>query len=403
MGGAYTKSSLKMSPMRITFDDLGKVVTNGLRSVISGLGSLAVAWLVIEYSSASNWGEFVPWLVGMGIVNVVVSWGNKEYLLRQYSLEPESHSRYFYGNTFFRFPIYLLMLVLGVLFFSSQPQLWCLVLWGGGYFLYQSLEAWIVYQGRFAAANWAELAGLLIILGGIVLNPSVPNLTYLCLLYAYSYVGRLLVILILVRLPVFNMAELQAGRKLSFFRQSTPFFIVVLIGLLASKMDLYVVSYTVDAATVGPYQILVGALGFVGAVAGFVAYAFIGRIYQMDKKGFKRSIWQMSSLGLFLSALAVLSFYFLFRYGLDLSYSISTYLVAILYCWPPYVSMFCVLYLYQQNKERLVIRNGIVNAIVSLVLALVLLPKMGIPGGLLAGFIGSATASVLYLRTFNRM
>ncbi len=389
--------------MKVTFNDFGKIATNGLRSVISGLGSLAVAWLVIKHASASQWGEFVPWLVGMGIVSVIVSWGNKEYLLRQFSLEPNSHSLYFYGTILWRIPLFFLLLVLATLLFFNVPQLWYLMLWGGGYFLYQSLEAWMIFRGRFSAASWAELVGLLIILIGILLDPGALDLSQLCLLYACSYAGRLLVLLILVRLPTFSRGAVAGWTNLLFYRKSTPFLVVVLIGLLASKMDLYVVSYTVEAAVVGPYQILVGALGFVGAVAGFIAYAFIGRVYQMDKLGFKRSIWQMSVLGLLVSTFAVLSFYVLFRFGLDLSYSTSTYLVAILYCWPPYVSMFCVLYLYQQNKERLVIRNGIVNAIISLVLALILLPRLGITGGLVAGFVGSATASALYLRSFNRI
>jgi hypothetical protein len=76
--------------------------------------------------------------------------------------------------------------------------------------------------------------------------------------------------------------------------------------------------------------------------------------------------------------------------------------VAVFYCLPIFVIILCIIYLYRINKEAIVIRYGILNACVNFILSLVLLPILGILGGLLAGFVSLLITAVLYLLAINR-
>lgn len=390
--------------MRLTAKIVLPVFTNGLRTVVLSIGNLLIAWLVIRQTSAEEWGTFVPYLVGMGLVTHVLGWGNKEFLLRQFSLDEKNIASAFYSSLGARTSLVVVVSLVSVFLLPVGIPLVWLLGWLVAFFLYQSCDAWITYQKAFGLAALVDALGLGLIVGALFLQPqtSFSAPLYLIALYAMSYTLRWLLLFFLIGLPKLPGKGALKLFNLEYLSTAAPLLLVGLVGLLSSKMDLYVVSYTLDAESSGQYQILTGGLNFIRATAGFIVYAFITDIYKMSKAEISLQLKRLTALGVGISLAGVVALSLLFRYGLDLTFDLEIYLVAVFYCLPTFVIILCVIYLYRIKKEAIVIRYGIINAGVNFTLSLVLLPVLGILGGLLAGFISLSITAVLYLLAFNR-
>lgn len=379
------------------------VVSNGLRTVVLGLGNLAIAWLIIRQGTATRWGDFVPYLVGMSVITMLLSWGNRELLLRQFSTEKTNIGSLYYQSIITRFLLLFPAALVGLLLLGATPTTAYLLLWILTFFLYQSHDAWLTYRKGFAIGVLAEIVGLGFILLALYYRPVLGSVTGLLQLYALSFGLRWLIIVVFLKPPAWPKTTLSRLVDLSFFTKAFPFLLIGLVGFLSSKTDLYVVSYSLEPALSGTYQVLTGGLNFIRATAGIIVYTFIADAYQLDKAGFNfhmRRLWILA-LPVCVAGVGLLSLVLTYGFHFQLAWHI--YAVAIGYCLPVFVIILCVVYLYQQRQERLVIRYGLIVITVNLVLSLALLPVLQLMGGLIAGTISSLVGAGLYLNAFRRL
>ena len=69
------------------------VVRSAMSNLILPIGNLVLSFLVTKFASVQLWGEFIEVLIIAQLGAHVVSWGNKEYLLREFSLRPAQISK----------------------------------------------------------------------------------------------------------------------------------------------------------------------------------------------------------------------------------------------------------------------------------------------------------------------
>ena len=105
-----------------------------VRYLIVPSGNFVAAYLAIREGSQALWGSFVEVLISVSLASYIFVWGNKEFLLREFSLAPARIKQLWTGTIVARLSLMLVLLPLPFLLFSWQDALWIDV-----------LDAWIFY------------------------------------------------------------------------------------------------------------------------------------------------------------------------------------------------------------------------------------------------------------------
>src|SRR5690606_4288142 len=103
------------------------------------------------------WGAFVSLLLFVLLAQQVVNWGNKEYLVREFSQGPGKIAKRYSEILFTRLPLVLIFTALAAIWFPIE-YIGYIFLWLAGRFFTQSCEALIVFEKDFNASLWIEIA-----------------------------------------------------------------------------------------------------------------------------------------------------------------------------------------------------------------------------------------------------
>ncbi|MEL7249087.1 MAG: hypothetical protein AAFZ63_14970 [Bacteroidota bacterium] len=375
------------------------VFNHGLRTFILGLGNMVIAVLAIQRISADFWGSFVPYLLWMGVGLHIVSWGNKEYLLRSFSNRPEQEGEEFYRVLCSRLLLLGCFCISGLLVFPNPTGL-ALALWLLVYFLYQSLDALITFRQAFGQACIADVVGLAILIGAIIFFPESLDIRSLALLYALSFLVRTIVLLVFLKVPSYRIQD--SYFDFGYYAIALPFLIISLIGMLSSRVDLYTATAVLSKEQIAQYQIITASLGYVRAAAGILVYSFIKQVYQLSWTASKLWLYRLIALGGLISIVGSLGLYLLTNWYMGMQLPDSLFLLAIWYVWPAFAITLCVIRLFKLGKERTVIYLSLLNLSINLILSLILFPPLGLQGGLIAGAIGTTVIAGLHLYLFQK-
>ncbi|MEL6823009.1 MAG: hypothetical protein AAFP70_14705, partial [Calditrichota bacterium] len=66
------------------------IVISSANTLVAPVLNIAVSLLVVRLSSVETWGSFVAVLIIVNLINHLLYWGNREFLLREYSKTPGS-------------------------------------------------------------------------------------------------------------------------------------------------------------------------------------------------------------------------------------------------------------------------------------------------------------------------
>ena len=99
-------------PLTKIFNKITPVLGNSLYQLLPGLVNQVLAFFVIKQSGATNWGQVVSLQLVYYIAAHIVSWGNKDYLLVQFSKQPSKINQHLQQSTLTRALILLLPTVL---------------------------------------------------------------------------------------------------------------------------------------------------------------------------------------------------------------------------------------------------------------------------------------------------
>jgi hypothetical protein len=99
------------------------VAANSANSLLVPLLSPLFSFLVIRLASVSLWGDFVKVLVVAQLAAHVAGWGNKDYLLRQFSRSPAQIAAAWQTNLFTRLGLFVIA-ALALAAFGYSPLRW---------------------------------------------------------------------------------------------------------------------------------------------------------------------------------------------------------------------------------------------------------------------------------------
>jgi O-antigen/teichoic acid export membrane protein len=352
--------------------------------ILMFLGPL-VSFLVIRQAGLAQWGAFVPLLISLQLAGQLLSWGNKEYLLRAFARDPANKGAVWRESFLTRA---LLFLPLGLLLAFLFPAVWSgwLLLWLLGLLLVQSHEVLVVYRRAFRQAAVVELAGAAVLAAGILgwgerLAPG-----HLASLFALAFLLKGL----LLSARFIRDTDLLAGsggaarRKWridpAYFRLAMPFFLLGFSGLLQSRIDLYVVAYFLPGDDVARYQVFMNLLIYLQAAANIILLPFVPTIYRLAYPVIARLSRRLFVVGAVVlpPALALVSL--LLRYLYEIELDLRFYLWGGLFVWPLYFFLPIIYALYQANRQNTVIAVNLAGIALNVALDILLLPAYGLVG-----------------------
>jgi O-antigen/teichoic acid export membrane protein len=355
-----------------------------------------VSLLVVRLASIDLWGEYVALLIGVQLAAHIIGWGNKDYLLRQFSFNPTRLGEIWRGSLFTRS---LLLIPFGLLTLWLDPArafgllVWCAIL-----VFDQSFEVWVTYRKDFVFSTGVELLGLIVTLAGIGLANRSLDVNALIMISISSTALKAVIYLLRYRTSTLASSADRLARpiELAYFRRAFAFFALGLTGLLQSRIDLYVVSLFLTKSAIGQYQVFITFLLYLQSLSAFVLGPFVKNLYRLSTRTILNLSLRMLPLGLVMCgpALILLAVILHSFYGIDLP--LTFFALGLVLTLPIY---FYVPIIYSLNKRGLTARVVWINLLGIAISGLVgwrLLPALGMLGAVL----GAASAQVVMLLVY---
>jgi O-antigen/teichoic acid export membrane protein len=358
------------------------VAGNATRHLVGPLANFLVSYLVIRWASPELWGSFVIRLVVVTLTVHVVSWGNHEYLLRSFSRRASELGRLWRTSLSTR-GLLLPLAAVGVAVWGLRgPELLWTLVWLAAAVVYQSLSVVVLFTRRFSVAVIAELAGLATTVALLASGAGALDLIGVTRAVALGVAVRMLVTLAAFAGDLVGGPVALDPRH---FSDATPFFLAGLSGLLASRADLYAISALLDHAEIGVYQVTISFLAVIKSLAAVAFAPFAKDLYRSGRRTTRGVARRLFAAGFVLTVAAVPVGWVVLVgfYGLDLSW--PALVVGASSILPVYGMVPLVYSFYAEDREREIMIVSFAGAALAVVLTVLMVPKMGMIGGLAAG------------------
>lgn len=369
------------------------ISSNTVRQLLKSVFGFVIAFLVIKYANKEIWGEFVAYMLFVLFAEQVVSWGNKEFLLREFSKNPSAIKTTWTSVLLIRFPLVILLSVISIIFFKTTFLY--IFIWLTGRFLAQSSQPLIVYTKKFNQAIFIELISFFIFF--IIFFFQKNNITLAKLL-------ELIAVYHLLKGSLYGISystyfKLKNNINFKYFRIALPFFIMAILGFVASKIDLYLVNYFLNKTEIANYQIINAGLLFIQSLALFIYTPFIKNIYRINSKTIHKIQVLISKIGLFVIPILLVALYIITVHFYEFTMPISFLILGFLITFPSYYFGILIIKMLGEYHEQLVAKIIGFGILVNLIVSYSLLSlKFGILGVL----IGMALSQFIMLLLIHK-
>jgi O-antigen/teichoic acid export membrane protein len=363
-----------------------RVVTIGWSTTNALLGAVFSVLLsveVIRLCSKDLWGTMVELMLWFGLASHVLSFGNDNLLLREFSLMPKNISANWGKSLQSRTWLYILISI--ILFFSPlEIKLkTLLVIYLAANFFYKSYDVLILFKKQFIISVLLETSGFLLIASYILINNKNISLYKLVFVYGLAELCKAIAVGFLfrkeIKIPVLNFS-------IAYFSLALPFFLLEFTGLLQSKTDLICVTSLLSKEKIAQYQVYVNFLLIIQSSAGFILAPFIRNIYRMKSKSIHKLAVKFFSFGVVIAFVSIICVNFFIHRFYGFSIPAFTLIAGALFIIPIFFYAIVIYQLLKINKQRSVVIVNILGVVVSLLLNLLLIPysKDGVSGAIVA-------------------
>ncbi len=353
---------------------------HGLHQILPALMNLAAAWWVIRNSSEDVWGEFVDPLILAGLGLHILSWGNKEFLLRAFALRPDAIPVLWKQALVARGAI--LFMIIPLIFLSdwSPEQMTWMLTWIFFGYIRHSFDVVVVYEKDFGKAVLIELGAMVIVFGGLYLSRESIGLTELMRYFALAQIFRAMVYSLIYGKNY--LAGPFPQMQFRYFSTALPFFLLGFAGMLVSRTDLYFVAYYMDDTAAGRYQIIINLFTYVQAGAGFLISPFARNIYRLPDKTIVRIALKVSLGGVAAIAVGIPIAYFLLLEGFGFSLPWEYFALGAAAILPVYIYSCFILMLFKHHQQKKVVLANVGAILINIAVNMVLTPRFGLLGAL---------------------
>jgi len=371
------------------------VAANSANSLLVPLLSPLFSFLVIRLASVSLWGDFVKVLVVAQLAAHVAGWGNKDYLLRQFSRSPAQIAAAWQTNLFTRLGLFGVA-ALALAAFGYSPLRWVLV---AGMTLClvldQSYDVFVLYRRDFVYAFGVEVVGIAVLAAPVVWLRASLTVDQLIALFAVSNLVK--PILYGWRYRGQTVTRLEGRLDPAVLRLSLAFFLLGLTGLLQSRVDLYVVSTLMPSRDVGQYQVYSNLVLYVQSAAGLVLVPFVKGLYRLSYGVILRLSARLFALGLLAVGVGMPLVGIVLRVLYHIDFGPGYLVAGGLLALPVYFYMPVIYALFKANRQATVVWVTVLGIGLSLLFSLWWLPSLGTVGAAWAAAAAQWSMGAIYL------
>lgn len=376
-----------------TITRISHISNNAFRQVLASAINMVVPLMVVSYTSKTLWGSMVPLLLFSLMAIQIINWGNKEFLLREFSRMPNKIKICYSQNAMTRLPLFIMAAIAGILWFGFSLGIF-ITLWLLGRFFIHTAEPLVIYEKRFSVSIVIEIGSFILFCLAFFLAGSDMDLWLLTAIYSlYQLVKG--IALFLVFSPFFTFGGIKPDK--SYFKLALPFFLLSVLGFLASKVDVYIITRFGDAQTLSDYQIINSLLVFIMSLSAFIYAPFTKNIYRNTEAVIDKTRKLLLISGIIVVPFALIAFHLLLKFYLHLQLPLLFYAIASAYVFPVFVYGIEVVDLFRIQREKTVVAYLFIGAVFNTGLsALFLYNGYGMTGALAGSAIAQAVALVLF-------
>lgn len=345
-----------------------------------------VSMLIIKWYSNAMWGSFSTYLYYTSIIVIVTGWGNREYLMREFSKAPSNMGSLFYRVLNARWILLIIAFILTFLLYPISEA--CIIcLWILALHVTQSIEVLLNFKRNFLSAILIEF-GVFLLLIFYLYKIEIKQLYQLITLYSCYHLLRSVFYLILfrneIKQPLFSTEP-------DYLKHAYVFFLLGIIGFLQSRIDFLIFTFFADASDVAVYQVISAYFILIHAVGTLIVLPFVKNIYRMTKHAVlllqQRIVFAASILVL----ISLVFLYVLNTFIYHFNLSASVYLLGAAIVYPPYFYVIKIFQIYKYNQQKYVLQTGLIAILINSIIAVILLT---LGKGITAVLIASAVAQI---------
>ena len=368
-----------------------------LRPLHTSLFSL----IIVRLFSPELWGRFVFFLIIVELINTVINWGQKPFLMKAFSLSPSNISLSWVKAIFTRiFLMFLAFLVLA-LFPYFRDQYWFLVIWIGAKTFSVMFDSLIQFHRKYLHSILAEAISILVSLALIYSYESDINLRMLIIISCLSSAVKGFVLLPLT--PRFKISLLKSISIRTELVLALPFFALSIAGLLQSKLDLYTVAYFLNENEIALYQVIIGFLILGQTFSAIVLGPFQKNIYRIIGSNFTKIKKTYIGIGFVASSIFSILLFILLKYFYLFSLDLELIPLFLLYLLPLYFYLIESQILLKYKEEHALLIYTVISGGANLFLSVLFVPTFGIKGALLSGIICRVILAIKVVNKSNKI
>ena len=369
--------------MKKYFNRISAVIANSFFLTLPGVTNQLLSIVIVRFYNVEWWGKIAVLQYVFALSSSVVAWGNKEYLLREYSTAPANISSLFQKTMFSR--SILLALPLGIipfLGFRTQETLFVL-LWIVLRFISQSFESLITFHRKFTVGIVCEIISLAAMITGIIVlkNPTYENFLQII---SVSLLARTLSVSFFFRDNLFIRSPMKWNAPVLY--ASLPFAMLIMGGFIHSQADMLCVIHYLSKKEIAHFQIITAGLLFIQSTSNFVFAPFAKTFYRLTARHMRkpRIMFLTGGFACVIFGLTAMYFALGFLYGIALT---PTMLIAgIFYSYLPFTYLLSVYTLYKRRKTGWVFAINILGTALLIIMYrfFFLLNKLDIENAIIA-------------------
>ncbi len=385
-----------MNPKK-TLNRIQLVLVNILKQVLSQLLTLILSAIIFKLYSKELWGDFSTYFLYINIITVVISWGNKEFLIREFSKSPSKIVENFYLLFNTRL-ILLVFAIVATLFVFPVKWFGFFALWISSLYVSQALEVFWIYKRDYFKSIIVEIVSFSILLLGLLFD----KITNGKLIEYYSYYQLTRAILyIIVYYSDIKKIHFKINEK--YFLTAISFFFLSLVGFLQSRIDFVIITFFESDKNIAIYQIITTFFILIHALGTFLIFPFMKNIYRLQKSSVAAFQKFLSLISPLIVCFSLFVLFLITKYVYNLDLDFQYYLLGFLITFPPYLYTIKILILYKENKQNFVLKTGIISiAINSFVSVVLLYFGYGLKAALFASAVAQFFTAYQYITYFSK-
>lgn len=368
-----------MSQYNKIFERIKSVLGNSLSLVLPSVVNLVLSLLVIRLYNAEWWGKIVELQIIYYLATNFSAWGNKEYLLREFSKNPASIKSIWSGSFNTRFLIILFPICVGLYIYDHSISGIYLLVWIALRHVQQSFEVIATYEKKFNPIILSELFSLSFIVATFFVFKEL-NFENILLYITFSYLIRTVIVIIIFR----NYFSISTEIKFATLAASFTFMLLAFSNIVQTKSDLMVMNLLMDKNDLAQYGVITSFIFLSKSATTFIIYPFAKNIFRLNKESIKLLSVEFLKYGFVITISGLLFQYIMLKYFYHFQFSMATYLLSFICILPAFWISPIVFFLFKKSKQLNVVFINIVGIIVNVFACFIFIRPYGITGGLIS-------------------